>query len=262
MNDKQNPVTTVLRACRGAVLVITAFSLAVNLLTLASPLYMMHVFDHVLSSRSGDTLVMLTLITTFAVAVLCLIDAVRSQVLVRIGTWLDDRLGPSVFTGALWAALRSDPARAAQGLRDLSTVRGFVTGPAVLPLFDAPWAPIFILALFALHPVLGLMGVGGGVVLFTLAMINEWLTKTPLREANTAASRTHQRAEAALRNAEVIRAMGMGEGVMRLWRRDSAGTNDAQHKAGLRGAVILSISKFTRLMVQTLILGAGAWLVI
>lgn len=262
MDDKQNPVRATVRACRGALLVIMAFSLAVNLLTLASPLYMMQVFDHVLSSRSGDTLIMLTLITALAMAVLCLIDAIRSQVLVRIGTWLDDRLGPSVFAGALWAALRSDPARASQGLRDLSTVRGFITGPAVLPLFDAPWAPIFIAALFMLHPVLGLVGVGGGVLLFTLALLNEWLTKAPLRDANAAATRTHQRAEAALRNAEVIRAMGMGEGVLRMWRRDSAGTNAAQRSAGARSAVILSLSKFSRLMVQTLVLGAGAWLAI
>jgi PrtD family type I secretion system ABC transporter len=262
MSQRQNPVRKTLRACSGAVGVIMLFSLAVNLLTLASPLYMMHVFDHVLSSRSGDTLVMLTLITTLAIAVLCLIDAIRSQVLVRVGNWLDDKLGPRVFAGALWTSLRSDPGRAAQSLRDLATVRGFITGPTVLPLLDAPWAPIFIAALFALHPMLGLIGTGGGIVLFGLAMLNEWLTKTPLRDANTAVARTHQRAEAALRNAEVIRAMGMSAGVLRLWRRDSAGSNEAQRSAGTRGAIILASSKFFRLLVQTFILGAGAWLVI
>jgi PrtD family type I secretion system ABC transporter len=132
----------------------------------------------------------------------------------------------------------------------------------VTPLLDAPWAPIFIIALFVLHPVLGLVGLGGGVVLFGLALMNEILTKHPLKRANLAASKTHQRAEAALRNAEVIRAMGMGQGVLRLWRHDSAGTQEAQRTAGTRGGVILAVSKFARLLVQTVILGAGAWLVI
>jgi PrtD family type I secretion system ABC transporter len=181
---------------------------------------------------------------------------------VRVGNWLDDRLGPTVFSGALRAALRSDPARAAQGLRDLGTMRGFIAGPTVTPLLDAPWAPIFIVALFALHPMLGLVGLGGGVVLFSLGFMNEIVTKQPLKRANLAASKTHQRAEAALRNAEVIRAMGMGEGVLRLWRRDSSGAHEAQRAAGTRGGLILAFSKFFRLLVQTVILGVGAWLVI
>ncbi len=262
MTEQMNDVQRALRACRGAFAIIMGFSLAINLLTLASPLYMMQVFDHVLTSRSVDTLVMLTLIATLAMAILALVDAIRAQMLVRIGNWLDDRLGPTVFSGALRAALRSDPARATQGLRDLGTVRGFITGPSVTPLLDAPWAPIFIIALFALHPLLGLIGVLGAGVLFSLALINEFITKRPLQRANLAASKTHQRAESALRNAEVIRAMGMGEGVLRLWRRDSAGTNEAQQSAATRGALVLAITKFFRLFVQTAIMGAGAWLVL
>jgi PrtD family type I secretion system ABC transporter len=262
--SKEHPseVEKALRTCRGAFGVLMAFSLAINLLLLASPLYMMQVFDRVLTSRSGDTLIMLTLITALAIAVLTLLDAIRSQILVRIGGWLDDRLGPSVFSGALKVALRSDPARAAQGLRDLGTLRGFLTGPAIMPLLDAPWAPIFIIALFALHPVLGLTGLAAGGLLFGLALLNEVITKRPLGRANVAAAKTHQRAEAALRNAEVIRAMGMTEGVMRLWRHDNAGAQEAQHAAGVRGGTILAVSKFIRLLVQTVIVGIGAWLVI
>jgi PrtD family type I secretion system ABC transporter len=262
MKQNLNEVRRALDSCRGAFGIIMAFSLAINLLTLASPLYMMQVFDRVLTSRSGDTLVMLTLITMLAIGVMALIEAIRSLMLTRIGNWLDDRLGPTVFSGALKAALRADPGRAAQGLRDLATLRSFITGPSVTPLLDAPWAPIFIIALFVLHPVLGLVGLGGGVVLFTLAYINEVMTRHPLAEANRAASKTHQRAEAALRNAEVIRAMGMGEGVLRVWRRENSGTREANRVANARGATIIAMSKFARLFVQTGILGAGAWLVI
>ena len=262
MKQNVNEVRQALEACRGAFGIIMVFSLAINLLTLASPLYMMQVFDRVLTSRSTDTLVMLTIITMLAIGIMTLIESIRSQMLMRIGNWLDDRLGPTVFSGALKAALRADPARAAQGLRDLTTLRGFITGPAVTPLLDAPWAPIFILALFVLHPVLGLVGVVGGVMLFGLALANEFMTHDKLAEATVAASRTHQRAEAALRNAEVIRAMGMGEGVLRLWRRENGGARDAHRVAGARGAAIIALSRFARLFVQTAILGAGALLVI
>src|SRR5919206_3877839 len=170
---RRDEVKSALRACRGVALTVALFSLAVNLLTMVSPIYMMQVFDRVLSARSGDTLVMLTLIVTAALAVLAIIDALRGQVLARVGLWLDDRLGPIVFGGALKAALGNDGAKAAQGLRDLSTLRSFLSGPAITPLMDVPWAPLFIVALFILHPVLGLVGLGGGIVLFALALLNE-----------------------------------------------------------------------------------------
>jgi PrtD family type I secretion system ABC transporter len=238
------------------------FSLCINVLTLVSPLYMMQLFDRVLASRSGDTLIMLTIITAAALLVLALIDGIRAQVLSRIGTWLDDRVGPKVLGGALQTALRTDGGRAAQGLRDLGAIRGFLTGPAITPLLDAPWAPLFLASLFLLHPVLGLVGLGGGALLFGLAILNEMITKGPLRHASAAATRTHHRTEAALRNAEVIRAMGMQDGVVRTWQRDSEAASAAQIQAANRGAMILAASKFLRLTIQTMIMGVGAWLVI
>jgi PrtD family type I secretion system ABC transporter len=205
---------------------------------------------------------MLTIITAAALLVLSLIDGIRAQILSRIGTWLDDRVGPLVLGGALRTALRVDGGGAAQGLRDLGTVRSFLTGPAITPLLDAPWAPLFLGSLFLLHPVLGFVGLGGGVLLLGLAILNEIITKAPLRRASIAATRTHQRTEAALRNAEVIRAMGMQAGVVRNWQRDSDAAGVAQSQAANRGATILAASKFLRLAVQTMIMGVGAWLVI
>ncbi len=262
MTGQSNPMRAAANACWASFVIVASFSLAVNLLTLASPIYMMQLFDKVLSARSGETLFYLTLITTAAVAVMCLIDAVRSQMLVRIGAWLDERLGPSVFGGALSVALKSDPTRAAIAISDLQVVRGFMTGPSILPLLDAPWSPIFIIALFALHPWLGVVGLGGGAALLGLAVLNEFATKRPLQLANTANLRTRQRAEAALRNSEVIRAMGMRDGVVRIWRRDMAETNEATRVAAARGSVILGVSRFVRMMLQVVILGVGAWLVI
>src|SRR5690349_7516201 len=129
-----------LRACMGSFVIIAGFSLCINLLTLVSQLYMMQLFDRVLSSRSVDTLIMLTVIVGGALAVLSLVDGIRSQILSRIGTWLDDRMGPLVLGGALQTALKSDGGRASQGLRDLSAIRSFLTGPAITPLMDLPWA--------------------------------------------------------------------------------------------------------------------------
>jgi PrtD family type I secretion system ABC transporter len=259
---RKTEIQRALAACRGTAVVLMVFSLGINVLTLVSPIYMMQVFDRVLSSHSTDTLILLTLITVAALAVLSFLDSIRSQVLSRVSTWLDERVGPAVLGGALSAALRTEQGRAGQGLRDLGAIRSFLTGPAVAPLMDAPWAPIFILSLFLLHPLLGIVGVAGGAVLFILAILNEVLTKAKLQEANVASGRTHARTEAALRNAEVIRSMGMLDGVVALWRRDSAEAKEAQVSAGSRGAVILGLSKFTRLVVQTLVLGTGAYLVI
>jgi PrtD family type I secretion system ABC transporter len=242
--------------------VLLVFSFALNLLVLVSPIYMMQVFDHVLSARSIDTLVMLTLITGIALGVLAVMDALRGQLLARVGMWLDERLGPAVLGGALQVALRHEPTKAGQSLRDLAAVKNFLTGPAIAPLLDAPWAPVFILSLFALHPMLGVVGVLGGVVLFGLALVNEFATRKPLQNANLAVGRTHTRIDSALRNAEVIRAMGMMDGIVRLWRRDSLDGRAATLAAGNRGAIVLGLSKYARLMVQTLILATGAYLVI
>jgi PrtD family type I secretion system ABC transporter len=259
---RESEIRRAIKACTSSFLAIVAFSLCINVLTLVSPLYMMQLFDRVLASRSGDTLLMLTIIAAFALLVLSLIDGIRAQILSRIGTWLDDRVGPLVLGGALRTALRTDGGSAAQGLRDLGTIRAFLTGPAITPLLDAPWAPLFLAALFLLHPMLGLVGLGGGTLLVGLAILNEILTKAPLRRASLAATRTHHRTEAALRNAEVIRAMGMQDGVVRTWQHDTEAASAAQVQAANRGATILAMSKFLRLTVQTMIMGVGAWLVI
>jgi PrtD family type I secretion system ABC transporter len=249
-------------ACRGTALAVVLFGFGINVLALVSPLYMMQVYDRVLSAHSTDTLIMLSLIAVLALAVLSVIDSIRNQVLARVGHWLDERLGPSVLASAMQASLVADTSRGSQALRDLSTVRGFLTGPGVGPLLDAPWAPLFIMALFLLHPLLGAVGTLGGVVLVILAILNEVLTRAPLAAANAAANKNQARSEAALRNAEVVRAMGMLEGIVRRWRSGAAETQQAHLCVGRRGAVILGLSKFARLAIQILVMAVGAWLVI
>jgi PrtD family type I secretion system ABC transporter len=252
-----------LRACRGAGFFLFAFSLGINILALASPLYMMQLYDRVVSSRSVDTLIMLTLMFALAIGALVVLDTLRGQVLARLGTWLDERLGPAVIVAGLRASLATaSGGRASEALRDLMTVRSFLSGPATMPLMDAPWAPLFIGLLYILHPLLGMVGLASGFVLFALAVLNEAITKNPLQQANRAAARTMRTVESAFRNAEVVAAMGMRDGVLRIWRREAHAGKLAQELAGNRAALVQGLSKYTRLMVQSAIMGVGAWLVI
>jgi ATP-binding cassette, subfamily C, type I secretion system permease/ATPase len=252
-----------LRACRGAGLFLVAFSFGINLLALASPLYMMQLYDRVVSSRSVDTLIMLTIAFTGAIAALVVLDALRGQVLARLGVWLDDRVGPSVIAAGLRATLAGGGAGpGGEAMRDLGTLRGFLSGPSTTPLMDAPWAPLFLVLLFVLHPLLGVVGLGSSLFLFGLALLNEAATNQPFQRSNSAAMRSMRALEAAFRNAEVIETMGMRDGILKLWQRSGEAAKDAQRIAGQRAAIIQALSRFARIFVQSAIMGAGAWLVI
>jgi len=260
---QDTPLQQALRACRGAGLFLILFSCAINLLTLASPLYMMQLYDRVVSSRSVDTLVMLTLILALSLAVIAVLDGLRGQVLARLGVWLDDRLGPPVIIAGLRMA-RTSPGvvQSGEAMRDLATLRGFLSGPATTPLMDAPWAPLFLALLFVLHPLLGLIGLLSGCALFGLAFLNEVLTKRPLKESNLAVTASLRVLNAAFRNAEAIEAMGMRDGILRLWRREGMAGQQAHRVAARRAVVVQVLSRFVRLFVQSAIMGAAAWLVI
>jgi PrtD family type I secretion system ABC transporter len=252
-----------LRACRSTGFFLVAFSFGINVLALASPIYMMQLYDRVVSSRSVDTLVMLTLAFTLAIIALAVLDGLRGQVLSRLGLWLDDRLAPSVIFAGMQATLASAGAsRAGEAVRDLGTLRGFLSGPATMPLMDAPWAPLFLGLLFVLHPLLGFIGLASGLVLFGLALLNEAVTKGPLQQANAAGAKSMRALDAAFRNAEAIASMGMLDGVIALWQREGSAGKEAQQIAGRRAAIVQALSKFIRLFIQSAIMGAGAWLVI
>ncbi len=251
-----------MRACRSTGLFLFAFSFCINLLMLASPLYMMQLYDRVVSSRSLDTLFVLTLIFAFAIVTVSVLDGLRAQVLSRLGVWLDDRLGPPAIRAGLRAALMGGPVRAGEAMRDLATLRSFLGGPTVAPLIDAPWAPLFLTMLFILHPALGIIGLVATLILFGFAVLNELVTKTPLQNANVATGRGMRALDAAFRNAEVIEAMGMLDAIVDMWRVQSGAGKRAQRVANQRAAMVQSSTRFVRLFVQSAVMGAGAWLVI
>ncbi|MFQ5948935.1 MAG: type I secretion system permease/ATPase, partial [Acidimicrobiia bacterium] len=164
MKGPTNPLLKdALAACRGGFVAVALFSLCINLLMLAVPLYMLQLFDRVLASRSTETLILLTVIAVAAVLTLAALEVVRTNAMVRISTWLDRKLGGPVLKCSIAASLRQGKDPSVQGLRDLSTFRTFLTGPAIFPILDSPWTPIFIAIVFVLHPLLGWIALGGAL---------------------------------------------------------------------------------------------------
>lgn len=256
------PLADALRHVRSAVGVIAVFSFAMNLLVLASPIYMMQVYDRVIPTGNGATLVLLTLIISSALFAMAALDLIRSMVLSRVGAWLDHRLARPVMEASVLRTVRQGSPLGALGLRDIATVRNLVGGPSVLPLFDAPWAPFFLVVIFFIHPVLGWISLVGAVVLAGLAVLNERRTRPTLQEANRSSARAFAEADMTIRNADTIVAMGMMPGLLRRWNELNSRGAKTLSQATDQSSVLSSAAKFWRMMLQVAILGAGAWLVV
>jgi PrtD family type I secretion system ABC transporter len=257
----ETPLRRALRACRKQFLMVGVFSGVVNLLQLTTSIYMMQVFDRVLATRILDTLLYLSLIAGAAVFVLALLEAVRGQVMQRLGTWVEHRVAPESFVRAIESTLRGRPYRM-EALRDLAVCRGYLGSPGALSLYDVPWVPIYIAVIFLLHPVMGWIALGGAFILFGLTLTSELSTSKLLKEANTAAISSQRRADAISRNAEVIDSMGMLPSVIGRWRESVAAMTEPQQRAADRAAMLVAATKFFRLAVQIAILGVGAYLVL
>lgn len=255
-----SPIRQALATCKGAVSTTALFSFFGNVLLFVSPLYMLQVYDRVLSSRSESTLVMLTVIAAFLLAILGTLEAVRSRVLVRAGARIDQALAGRTFTSLFDQAVKQPGAASGQVLRDLDSLRDFATGPALLVFCDAPWAPLFILVTFVLHPLLGAVTLVGALIIFSLAVINEKATRKELKDANAMSFQAGSFADASLRNAEVLHAMGMVPGIAARWNLRHQTALALQSQAADRAGLLLALSKFIRLFLQSSILGVGAWL--
>ncbi len=262
MSDRQKtPVQRALAACRSAFWAVAMFSLAINLLMLAAPLYMMQVFDRVLASRSIETLIALTVVTAGAFLALALLDIVRSRVLLRISTRLGRSLGGETLSAAVGGALQG-LGHGVQGLRDVSQIRNFLTGPGIFALFDAPWTPVFIAVIYLFHPMLGAIAAAGAILLFLLAVLNEFVTRRPLNEATAASIAAMKKAEASVRNADLVEAMGMMPNIVRRWEAEDAQVLALQTRASNRAGSIGAAAKFVRLLLQMAVFGLGGYLAI
>jgi PrtD family type I secretion system ABC transporter len=250
-----------LRGCASGFAVAGAFSLAINLLYLAGPLYMLQVYDRVVPSGSEATLLMLTVILLLAYLVLAGLDMVRAAVLTRLSIRIDRQMAPRVMQAIIAGPVPGGEARG-QMLREFDTFRQFASGGGIHAIFDLPWAPIYVATIFLLHWALGVFAVVCCLALLALALLNEVLVRKPLAEANAAAARSYGFTEAAVRNGEIVRAMGMTAGLLQRWARDRAVMLGRQAGASDRGAAVQAVIRFLRLGMQSTVLGIGAWLVI
>jgi ATP-binding cassette subfamily C protein len=255
-------VSLALRASAGAFGLVFFYSCGYNLFLLAPSIYLLQIYDRVLSSRSGATLAMLTLIVAVAVVVGSVLDIVRRAALSRIGSWLDQRLRPVVLASSFEYAVRVDPGVAGDCYRDLSVVRQFLDSPACALLFDVPWAPVFLFLLFMVHPLLGAIGVVAAFSLLFFALLTEFVTREPLARAGTAQTASHSRFSTTLKYLGIIRALGMQDGAARMIVHDAEAGRVAQDIAMRRSEIILALSKSLRTLTQILMMGAATWLVL
>ena len=238
------------------------FSLAINVLLLVPPLYMLQVFDRVLASRSAETLVVLTTAAIAALLIMALLDVLRARLLAAGGAMLDRSLGPRVLDGLLVQTSKMTNAGYLNGLRDVNTLRGFFGGAGLITLFDAPWLPFFLLVIFLFHPVLGAVALAGALAMVILAWLNERLTRGPLERSQTEARRASRFIDANVRNAEVVSALGMLPAVTRRWALLNDGVLKEQRRAARRSSFFSGSTKFTRQFIQLAMLAAGAYLVV
>ena len=235
------------------------FSIVVNLLVLAIPIYLFNMSDRVLTSRSTDTLVMLTIIVIIAIGAHVLMDMMRRIILMRVAVETEAKLGGPVLSAAAKSA-QSGSSREFQTLADLQHLRSFITGPVLLTMFDTPVAPVYFAVVFLIHPHLGFIVLGSGVALVIVALLNQRVTAVPFNQANNYGARSTLTAESMARNAQVINAMGMIPEGVQVWGRETVESLKAQVIAQDRNILMTGLSKFLRLCTQIGILGWGAWL--
>jgi ATP-binding cassette subfamily C protein/ATP-binding cassette subfamily C exporter for protease/lipase/ATP-binding cassette subfamily C protein EexD len=250
-----------IKACRSAFATCALFSLLINLLMLVSPIYMLQVYDRVLTTGRIETLVMLTLIATIALAVMCALDALRTSVTIRVGCWLNQQLGPAYLACAVRGRLKGDPS-GVEHLRDISQLQNFVATQGLTAFFDAPWVPIFVALIWILHPMLGMVALGAAVVLFLLSIANEFATRKATETANKKQIEATLLADATIRNAEIVQAMHMLPAMTDRWAAINGAVVDGLRRSGDIGGFVLATTKFVRFFVQVAILGVGAWLVV
>lgn len=260
--DKRSELGEILFGFRKTFYKVGAFSFVINMLMLMPSIYMMQVYDRVLASSNEFTLLMLTAMTLGLYALMSLLELVRSSVLIRVGNQMDMQLNNRTFTAAFERNLRRTGGNAAQAIHDLTSVRQFLTGQGLFAFFDAPWTPIYLIFCFFFHPLLGSIVVVGALILFALAYATEIATRKPLAEANQASIAAGAFANNNLRNAEVIEAMGMLPAIREKWFAQHMRILENQTLASDRAAKISAITKFVRISLQSLALGAGALLAI
>ena len=262
MSKEQNLLKSAIRKCSSRLFIVIFFSFFINILMFVAPLHMLQMYDRVLVSRSEVTLVALTVLAIGMLVIYGVLEGIRSKILVRISLQFDELVSSKLFDMIFETQISKPRLPGTQVIRDVDNIRDFVGGVAIVSLCDAPWVPIFIAACFLLHPTLGFVALGGAILVFVLAALNEWRTRRPLSEANINAINASSYAMGSLRNAEIIKALGMFAGIRKGWLGNRDNMLKHQSVASDRAGGIVAASRFIRMSLQVLMLATGGYLAI
>ncbi|AFP31427.1 type I secretion system permease/ATPase [Marinobacter sp. BSs20148] len=264
MQDKNqvNLIREVFALCKRSFWFVVVFSFCINLLMIVPAIYMLQVYDRVITSGSYNTLLVLTLIMAFLMISMGGLEWVRSRVLIHLGERIDALLATRLFNAGFVNKLRAAPNSGSQGLQDLFGLKNFITGNGLFAFLDFPWLPVYLAIMFVFHPLYGWMGVGAALVLLALAFTNEYLTNPLLQDASKKSVGVHQLLTRNFQNAEAVHAMGMLGSVRGKWQPMHQEVQALQAQASKRSAALTSASRNLRMLVQSLILGLGGYLVL
>lgn len=262
IDKKLNLFTRALKKCKEVFWITFWFAFVINLLMLITPLYSLQVLDRVIGSGSLNTLLMLSIIIAAIYFIYGLLQIARSFTLIKVGEWLDNTLSPALFGHAISASATRVPVSASQLLRDFQTVKTFLTSTGINTLFDAPWSIIYIIVIFMIHPYLGILTMVGAIIIVSTAFFNAIATNKTLGEATEFSIKSLTQAEIASRNAETVEAMGMMKNVTKNWHKFNKASLAKQSIASYRNGVISNVSRFIRNVMQMMVTGIGAYVVV
>jgi ATP-binding cassette subfamily C protein len=261
-SNTRSTLRAALEACRTHFTAVAVFSALLNLLFIVPMLYMLQIYDRVVPTRGAGTLLMLTAVLVLGLATLALLDWTRSRLLVRASIRLDREVAGVLLDTSLRGTDGTMDTVARQAMRDFDSIRQALTGPMILAVCDAPWAPIYILICFIIHPILGLVTLAGAITLAVLTWSNEKATGSRLRAANEAAARAYASQEQVLAGSESVRALGMRSAMVARHVGERSEMLRLQTEANFAASRFVSASKFLRLTLQSIALGLGAYLAI
>ena len=260
--NTQSELTNALQGTKPAFLMLLFFSSVINMLMLAPAIYMLQVYDRVLASRNTTTLLMLTLLIIGLYSVIGLIEYARSSFMTRLGNRLDVKLNQLVFHAAFKRKIATGDNNPAQAISDLAQIRQFLSGNSLFALLDIPWTPFYLIIAFLVHPLLGYLALGGILTLFTLTLVTELTTKKPIQEAQSLSGNNASKLNKQLQNSDAIEAMGMLSTLKHRWLEQHSRVLLLQTHIADKSAALSSLSRFVRVLLQSIALGAGALLVI
>lgn len=238
------------------------FSFFVNLLMLTPPLYMLQLYERVVTSRSEDTLFFLTLIVIFLFIMMTIFEILRSKILIIFANQIDINLSDRIYDAIFKLSSRFPGRVGSQAMTDLNTIKQYMSSNGMFAFLDAPWLPVYILILFLFHPWYGYFAIVCAIILFAIALLNEKATKDGLTKSNETFKNEIRLIDMNLRNCEVINAMGMNDSLKSNWKKKHEIFLHTHSESSVKAGIYSNISKATRVTSQSLMLGIGAYLVL